>query len=88
MMPPSARLANGYPPPYILTIRELAAMVVSMSRRAGLPPGQYVASLEFAEFEFTAPGGIPALVTRRIAACLEAVEAGAVAALETDNPVG
>jgi ADP-ribose pyrophosphatase YjhB (NUDIX family) len=46
---------------------------------------------ELAGFAFIAPSKVPGLVTpllaRRIAACLEAVESGTVAALENGNPV-
>lgn len=46
---------------------------------------------ELAGFEFVTPdeaaGWVTPLVPRRIAACLEACEAGTVAALENGNPV-
>ena len=53
--------------------------------------GQIVlADGELAEFAFIAPGAVPALVTpllsRRIAACLEAADSGTVAALENGSP--
>jgi hypothetical protein len=45
---------------------------------------------ELAGFAFTEPGDVASLVTpllaRRIAACLEAVAAGTVAALENGSP--
>jgi 8-oxo-dGTP diphosphatase len=45
---------------------------------------------ELARFAFVAPDQVPALVTpflaRRIAACLQAVESGTVAALENGSP--
>jgi hypothetical protein len=45
---------------------------------------------ELAGFVFIAPDEVPALVTsllaRRIAACLQAVESGTAAALETGSP--
>jgi 8-oxo-dGTP diphosphatase len=53
--------------------------------------GIVLADGELAGFAFVAPGEVPTRVTpllaRRIAGCLEAVEAGTVAALENGSPV-